>query len=132
MKFFPGELIYIKNYNNGGIIFNNVLGVVVKVEYKLVQWQSFANVYTVQATMSGIFNEYLEDELMKMSDIQFDFGTNSFDFDTEEKTEKLTNSGKEYEPDSNVTRDTCIKCGKPTVKKELFSSFYYYCERCRL
>jgi len=34
------------------------------------------------------------------------------------------------QPQDNSNRDTCYWCGKPTVKKECFTSTYDFCEKC--
>lgn len=37
---------------------------------------------------------------------------------------------KEEEPKNNDGRKTCFWCGKATVRKELFTSYYEICEGC--
>lgn len=34
-------------------------------------------------------------------------------------------------PIDNRSNSTCYWCGKPTVVKQLWSSFYYYCKACK-
>lgn len=52
-------------------------------------------------------------------------------FTDEELAEWEAYSNRKHKPpEDNRDRDVCYWCGKPTVRKGLFTTTYYYCERC--
>jgi len=53
------------------------------------------------------------------------------EFFPDEKTKKIGQDESEKIPQDNVGRETCFLCGRPTIKKPLFSTSYDYCEYCK-
>lgn len=72
-------------------------------------------------------------------DLDFDNGWNPSGYDSEVKTEEIVFGPVKPEEENivhegvidNIGRDTCYWCGKPTVKKPLFSTWFDYCEGCK-